>query len=72
MAFAARAGLNTREVFDAVQNSDGWSWINGNRIPHMLDGDSGVYSALPNSLKDSVSIYHMQLSQLIEADLLAI
>ncbi|CAI0641592.1 unnamed protein product [Colletotrichum noveboracense] len=53
MAFAARSGLNTREVFDAIQNSDGWSWINGNRIPHMLDGDSGVYSALPNSLKDS-------------------
>lgn len=55
MAFAARAGLNTQEAFDAVQNSDGWSWINGNRIPHMLQGDKRVYSSLPNSLKDTVS-----------------
>lgn len=55
MAFAAKAGLNTQEAFDAVQASDGWSWINGNRILHMLEGDKRVYSALPNSLKDSVS-----------------
>lgn len=27
MAFAARAGLNTQEAFDAGQNSDGWSWV---------------------------------------------
>lgn len=55
MALAARAGLNTQEVYDAVQGSDGWSWINGNRIPHMLEGDQTVYSAVPNSQKDSVS-----------------
>lgn len=55
MAFAAKAGLNTQATFDAVQASDGWSWVNGNRIPHMLEGDKSVYSAVPNSLKDSVS-----------------
>lgn len=55
MALAARAGLNTQEVFDAIQASDGWSWINGNRIPHMLEGDKTIYSAVPNSQKDSVS-----------------
>ncbi|KAB2579707.1 putative oxidoreductase [Lasiodiplodia theobromae] len=53
MAFAAKAGLNTQATFDAVQASDGWSWVNGNRIPHMLEGDKSVYSAVPNSLKDS-------------------
>ncbi|CAM1501032.1 Fc.00g101940.m01.CDS01 [Cosmosporella sp. VM-42] len=53
MALAARAGLNTQEVYEAVQKSDGWSWINGNRIPHMLDGDKTIYSAVLNSQKDS-------------------
>ena len=56
MALAAKSGLNTQEVYDAVQASDGWSWINGNRIPHMLEGDQTIYSAIPNSQKDSVSI----------------
>lgn len=54
MALAALAGLNTQAVFDAVQASDGWSWINGNRIPHMLEGDQTIYSVIPNSQKDSV------------------
>lgn len=54
-ALAARAGLNTQEVFDAVQASDGASWIVGNRVQHMLDGDTRIYSAVVNSQKDSVS-----------------
>ncbi|OAA54591.1 3-hydroxyacid dehydrogenase/reductase [Niveomyces insectorum RCEF 264] len=53
MALAARAGLNTQTVFDAVQAGEGASWINGNRIPHMLEGDKTVFSAVPNSQKDS-------------------
>lgn len=56
MALAARAGLNTQEVFDAVQASGGSSWINGDRIPHMLEGDDTIYSAIPNSQKDSVRL----------------
>ena len=55
MALAARAGLNTKEVFDCLQKSDSWSWMNENRISHMLEGDTSIYSALPNSIKDSVS-----------------
>lgn len=55
MALAARAGLNTQEVFEAVQRSDGASWIIGNRVPHMLKGVKTIYSAIPNSQKDSVS-----------------
>lgn len=54
MALAARAGLNTQEVYDEVQSGRGWSWINGDRIPHMLEADGTVYSAIPNSQKDSV------------------
>ncbi|KAK2590618.1 hypothetical protein QQS21_011701 [Conoideocrella luteorostrata] len=62
MAFAAKAGLNTQETFDAVQASDGYSWINGNRIIHMLEGDKRVYSALPNSLKDtSIIVNHARI-----------
>lgn len=55
-ALAARAGLNTQQVFDAVQASDGASWIIGNRVQHMLDGDTRIYSAVVNSQKDSVSV----------------
>ena len=51
MALAARAGLNAREVFDAVQTSNGSSWIVGDRVQHMIDGDLGQYSVIPNSLK---------------------
>lgn len=55
MALAARAGLNTQEVFDTVQASKGSSWIIGNRVPHMLQGDTKIYSAETSSQKDSVS-----------------
>lgn len=71
MALAARVGLNTQEVFDAVQASDGWSWINGNRIPHMLEGDKTIYSAVPNSQKDSVRLSVAGIEQCFEyADLM--
>lgn len=56
MALAARAGLNAQEVFHAVQASHGASWIIGNRVPHMLENDKTVYSAIQNSWKDSVRI----------------
>ena len=56
MAFAAKAGMNPRAVFEHVQAGDGASWINGNRIPHLLDGDDKIYSVVMNSAKDSVSV----------------
>lgn len=55
-ALSARAGLNTQKVFDAIQSSPGSSWIVGNRVPHMLEGDKTIYSAIINSQKDSVFI----------------
>lgn len=54
LAFPARACVMTQEAFDAVQNSDGWSWVSANRIPHLLEGDERFYS-LSDSLKDTVS-----------------
>ncbi|KAJ4252854.1 hypothetical protein NW762_010760 [Fusarium torreyae] len=53
MALAARAGLNTQQVYDHLQSGEGASWIMKNRIPHALEGDETVYSAMTNSQKDS-------------------
>lgn len=55
-ALAARAGLNTRTVYDHLQGGEGASWIAGDRIPHALAGEDGtaiVHSAMTNSQKDS-------------------
>ena len=53
MALAVRAGLNTQKVYDHLQSGIGASWIMKNRIPHALEGDETVYSAMTNSQKDS-------------------
>ncbi|KAG0645206.1 L-threonate dehydrogenase [Hyphodiscus hymeniophilus] len=52
MGFAAALGLNTREVFEAVKESEGASFMFGNRVPHMLEDDKTVYSALNIIVKD--------------------
>jgi 3-hydroxyisobutyrate dehydrogenase len=41
MALAAKAGADTRAVYDVISASAGNSWMFGNRVPHML-ADSGV------------------------------
>lgn len=56
MALAARAGLNTQQVYDHLQSGEGASWIMANRIPHALEGDETVYSVMANSQKDSAII----------------
>jgi len=55
MGLAARAGLNTREVYNIIVNAAGNSWMFENRVPHMLDNDWTPYSALDNFVKDMVS-----------------
>lgn len=55
MALAAKAGLNTREVYDIIVNAAGNSWAFENRVPHMLDGDWTPHSALDIFVKDMVS-----------------
>ncbi|KAK8455261.1 hypothetical protein SEVIR_4G115300v4 [Setaria viridis] len=52
MAFAARLNLRTRRVFEIMQHSRGYSWMFGNRVPHMLDNDYTPYSAVDIFVKD--------------------
>lgn len=55
MGFAAKLGLNTKDVFEAVKKSEGESWMFGNRVPHMIEDDKTIYSALNIIVKDMVS-----------------
>lgn len=57
MGFAARLGLDARQVREAVIQSDAWSWMFENRTPRMLEEDyyPGV-SASSIILKDVVSV----------------
>jgi len=53
MGLAAAAGLNTKEVFEAVISSKGRTWMFENRVPHMLANDwLTVHSAVSIILKD--------------------
>ncbi|CAM1501229.1 Fc.00g103910.m01.CDS01 [Cosmosporella sp. VM-42] len=52
MALAAKAGLNTREVYNIIANAAGNSWAFENRVPHMLDGDWTPHSVLDIFVKD--------------------
>jgi 3-hydroxyisobutyrate dehydrogenase-like beta-hydroxyacid dehydrogenase len=55
MGLAAKAGLNTREVYNIITNAAGNSWAFENRVPHMLEGDWTPLSALSIFVKDMVS-----------------
>lgn len=52
ISFGARLGLNTRMLFDIIINSEGSSWMFGNRVPHMLENDYTPYSAVNIFVKD--------------------
>ena len=52
MAFGAKAGLDTRVLFDVISSSAGNSWMFTNRVPHMLDGDFRPLSAVGIFVKD--------------------
>lgn len=54
MGLAAVAGLDTKTVYEAINQSAGWSWMFENRGPHMLGNDWGtVHSAVSIILKDA-------------------
>lgn len=55
MGLAAKARLNTRQVYDIIVGAAGNSWMFENRVPHMLDNDLTPYSALDLFVKDMVS-----------------
>ena len=52
MALAAKAGADTRAVYDVISASAGNSWMFGNRVPHMLDDDYAPLSAIDILVKD--------------------
>ncbi|MFL5336426.1 MAG: L-threonate dehydrogenase [Geminicoccaceae bacterium] len=52
MAFGVRAGADPRTLFEVISSSAGNSWMFGNRVPHMLDGDYTPRSAVEIFVKD--------------------
>lgn len=52
VALAAKAGADTRVVYDVISASAGNSWMFGNRVPHMLDDDYAPLSAVEIFVKD--------------------
>jgi 3-hydroxyisobutyrate dehydrogenase len=52
IALAAKAGADTRAVYDVISASAGNSWMFGNRVPHMLDDDYAPLSAIEIFVKD--------------------
>jgi 3-hydroxyisobutyrate dehydrogenase len=52
MAFGLRAGADPRTLFEVISSSAGNSWMFGNRVPHMLDGDYTPRSAVEIFVKD--------------------
>ena len=52
VALAAKAGADTRVVYDVISASAGNSWMFGNRVPHMLDDDFSPLSAVEIFVKD--------------------
>ncbi|MGB7757481.1 MAG: L-threonate dehydrogenase [Salinisphaera sp.] len=52
MVFAAREGLDLKQVYDVITRSAGNSWMFENRMPHVLDGDYTPRSAVSIFVKD--------------------
>jgi 3-hydroxyisobutyrate dehydrogenase-like beta-hydroxyacid dehydrogenase len=52
MGLAARMGLDTRQVYESVVKGRGSSWMFGDRVPHMLEGEWQPCSALDIFVKD--------------------
>eukprot|EP00931_Biecheleriopsis_adriatica_P033156 TRINITY_DN19258_c0_g1_i3.p1 TRINITY_DN19258_c0_g1~~TRINITY_DN19258_c0_g1_i3.p1 ORF type:complete len:327 (+),score=100.81 TRINITY_DN19258_c0_g1_i3:83-982(+) len=52
MALSAKAGLDTRQVFEIITSAAGNSWMFENRVPHMLADDPTPHSAVDIWPKD--------------------
>ena len=55
MAFGAKLGLNTADLYEIIKNAAGGSWMFENRVPAMLNGDWTPHSQLAIFVKDLVS-----------------
>ncbi|XP_021762564.1 uncharacterized protein LOC110727308 [Chenopodium quinoa] len=58
LAFGARLGLPTRNLFQIMTTTSGTSWMLENRGPHMVDNDFTPYSALNIFVKDLGIVSH--------------
>lgn len=52
LALGLKAGLDPQKVFDVVMASSGGSWMFGDRIRRLIDGDKQVAAAMPILTKD--------------------
>lgn len=52
MALGTKAGADPRVLYDVISNSAGNSWMFGNRVPHMIEGDFTPLSAVDIFVKD--------------------
>lgn len=52
IAFAAKQGLDLAKVYEVITASAGNSWMFGDRVPHILDGDYRPKSAVDIFVKD--------------------
>jgi L-threonate 2-dehydrogenase len=52
MVLAARLGLDLPKVYEVITASAGNSWMFGNRVPHILEGDYSPRSAIDIWVKD--------------------
>ena len=52
MALGLKAGCDPRALYEVITNSAGNSWMFGNRVPHILDGDYTPLSAVNIFVKD--------------------
>ena len=52
LALGIKAGLDPHKVFDVVMASSGGSWMFGDRIKRLIDGDKQVAAAMPILTKD--------------------
>ncbi|MDB5804089.1 MAG: 3-hydroxyisobutyrate dehydrogenase [Betaproteobacteria bacterium] len=52
LALGLKAGLDPHKVFDVVMASSGGSWMFGDRVRRLIDGDKQVAAAMPILTKD--------------------
>ncbi|WP_374680767.1 L-threonate dehydrogenase, partial [Accumulibacter sp.] len=52
MALGLKAGCDARALYEVISNSAGNSWMFGNRVPHILEGDYTPLSAVNIFVKD--------------------
>lgn len=63
ITFAKRLDLDIAKVYDVITGSAGNSWMFGNRVPHVLDGDYTPRSAVDIFTKDLGIISDMSRDQ---------